>query len=121
MFATVPTLSSHVKAGRLTALAITSEQPSAAVPGVPTMNAVYPGFRAESWVGLLAPAKVPQSIIARLNAEVVRILAQPAVNARFAELGYETAGSTPGQFDQWIRAEHERWGRVIRAQKIRID
>lgn len=121
MFATVPTLNPHVKAGRLAALAVTSEQPSAALPGVPTMNAAYPGFRAESWVGLLAPAKVPGPIIARVHAAVVKILAQPEVKARFAELSYETVGSTPAQFDAWIRAEHERWGRVIRLQKIGIE
>ena len=121
MFATIPTLSPYVKAGRLHAIAITSEQRSAAVPGVPTMSETYPGFRAESWVGLLAPARTPREIIARLNAEVVTILALPEMKARFAELGYETVGSTPAQFDQWIRTETERWGKVIRAQKITLD
>jgi tripartite-type tricarboxylate transporter receptor subunit TctC len=121
MFATIPTLSPYVRAGRLHAIAITSEQRSAAVPGVPTMTETYPGFRAESWVGLLAPARTPREIIARLNAEVVTILALPEMKARFAELGYETVGSTPAQFDQWIRTETERWGKVIRAQKITLD
>jgi tripartite-type tricarboxylate transporter receptor subunit TctC len=121
MFATVPTLIPHVKAGRLHAIAITSEQRSSAVPGVPTMSETYPGFTAESWVGLLAPARTPHEIIARLNAEVVTILALPEMKARFAELGYETVGSTPAQFDRWIRAETERWGKVIRAQKITLD
>ena len=121
MFATIPTLSPYVKTGRLHAIAITSEQRSAAVPGVPTMSETYPGFRVESWVGLLAPVRTPREIIARLNAEVVRILALPEMKARFAELGYETVGSTPAQFDQWIRTETERWGKVIRAQKITLD
>lgn len=121
MFATIPTLSPYVKTGRLHAIAITSEQRSAAVPGVPTMSETYPGFRAESWVGLLAPARTPREIIARLNAEVVTILALPEMKARFAELGYETVGSTPAQFDRWIRTETERWGKVIRAQKITLD
>jgi tripartite-type tricarboxylate transporter receptor subunit TctC len=121
MFATIPTLNPYVKTGRLHAIAITSEQRSAAVPGVPTMSETYPGFRAESWVGLLAPARTPREIIARLNAEVVTILALPEMKARFAELGYETVGSTPAQFDQWIRTETERWGKVIRAQKITLD
>jgi tripartite-type tricarboxylate transporter receptor subunit TctC len=108
MFATIPTLRPYVKTGRLHAIAITSEQRSSAVPGVPTMSETYPGFRAESWVGLLAPARTPREIIARLNAEVVTILALPEMKARFAELGYETVGSTPAQFDQWIRTETER-------------
>lgn len=121
MFATVPTLIPHVKAGRLLALAITSGQRNSAVPGVATMSETYPGFKAESWVGLLAPARTPREIIARLNTEVVRVLALPEMKTRFAELGYETVGSTPAQFDQWIRSETERWGKVIRAQKITLD
>jgi tripartite-type tricarboxylate transporter receptor subunit TctC len=121
MFATVPTLSPHVKAGRLQAIAITSEKRSPALPGVPAMNETFPGFIAVSWVGLLAPAKTPREIIAHLNLEVVSILAQPELKARFAELGYETAGGTPAQFDRWMRVETERWGKVIREQKITIE
>ena len=121
MFATIPTLNPYVKAGRLHAIAITSEQRSPAVPGVPTMSETYPGFRAESWVGLLAPARTPREIIAYLNKEVVKILSHPELKARFAELGYETVGSTPAQFDRWIRAETARWGKVIREQKITIE
>ena len=82
---------------------------------------IYPGFVAEAWVGLLAPAKTPPGIIARLNSEVVGIIGQPQIKARFAEQGLETIGSTPAQLDQWIRAELERWGKVIRAQKITLE
>lgn len=121
MFATVPSLDAHVKAGRLHAIAITSEKRSAVIRGVPAMNETYPGFRAESWVGLLAPARTPREIIARLNAEVVRSLGLPDVKTRFAELGYETVGSTPAQFDLWLRAEIARWGKVIREQNITIE
>jgi tripartite-type tricarboxylate transporter receptor subunit TctC len=121
MFATVPTLNGFVKAGRLHAIAITAEKRSSAIPGVPTMKETFPGFTAESWVGLLAPARTPREIIAQLNSEVVSILAQPELKARFAELGYETVGSTPAQFDRWIRVETERWGKVIREQKITIE
>ena len=85
------------------------------------MNETYPGFSAESWVGLLAPARTPSGIIARLNAQVARSLGLPEVKARFAELGYETVGGTPAQFGLWIRAEIERWGKIIRAQKIAIE
>ena len=121
IFATIPTLMPHIKAGRLNALAITSPKRSAAVPGVPTMSETMPGFVAESWVGMLAPAQTPRDIIARLNAETIKILAQPEIRARFAELGYETVGSTPAQFDQWIRNETARWGKLIRAQKIILE
>ncbi len=121
MFATVPSVSSHMKAGRLRALAITSARRSPVAPGVPAMSETYPGFVSEAWVGLLAPAKTPPGIVARLNAEVIKILDLPDVKARFAEQGLETAGGTPAQLDQWIRAELERWGKVIREQKITLE
>jgi tripartite-type tricarboxylate transporter receptor subunit TctC len=121
MFPTVSTAAPHVRSGRLRALAVTSEQPSAALPGVPTMTGVYPNFIAESWVGLLAPAKLPPEIVPRLNTECAKLLALSEVKSRFAELGLETVGSTPAQFDQWIKSEIERWGRVIRARKITLE
>ena len=121
MFATVPSLNPHVKTGRLRAIAVTSEKRSAALPGVPTMNETYPEFRAESWVGLLTPARTPPEIVARLNAEVSKVLALSELKARFTELGYETVGGTPAQFDHWIRVELERWGKLIREQKITLD
>ena len=121
MFATVPSISSHLKAGRLRALAITSARRGAILPGVPAMNETYPGFVSEAWVGLLAPAKTPPEIVARINAEVSRILAQPEMKERFAEQGLETAGGLPAELDRWIRSELERWGRVIREQKITLE
>lgn len=121
MFATIPTLSPHIKAARLVAIAITSPKRSAIMPGLPTMSEPYPGFVAESWVGMLAPAQTPRAIITRLNGDVVKILAQPEIKTRFAEIGYETVGSTPAELDKWIRGETERWGKLIRAQKITLE
>jgi tripartite-type tricarboxylate transporter receptor subunit TctC len=121
MFPTVSTAAPHVRSKRLRAIAMTSDKPSAALPGVPLMMSVYPNFRAESWVGLLAPVKTSSEIIARLSAESSKVLAQADVKSRFTELGLETVGSSPAQFDQWIKTEIERWGRVIRAQKIVLE
>jgi tripartite-type tricarboxylate transporter receptor subunit TctC len=121
MFATVPSIRSHYRAGRLRALAITSGHRSTIAPGVPAMNELYPGFVAEAWVALLAPARTPPEIVARINLEVSRILAQPEMKERFADQGLEAAGGTPAQLDRWMRAEIERWGRVIREQKITLE
>jgi len=85
------------------------------------MAEIYPGFVAEAWVALLAPARTPPAIVARINAEASRILAQPDMKEQFAEQGLEAAGGTPEQLDRWIRAETERWGRVIREQKIMLE
>jgi tripartite-type tricarboxylate transporter receptor subunit TctC len=121
MFAAISSAGAFVKAGRLRALAVTSIKPTPLAPGLPAMAETYPGFRTEVWSGLLAPANTPPAIIARLNAELVRILAQPDMRTRLAEFGLEPAASTPAQFELWIRAEIERWGKVIRTQKITLE
>jgi len=121
MFATVPSVSAHVKAGRLCALAITSARRSEVLAGVPAMSETHSGFVSEAWVGLLAPARTPPEIVARLNDEVARVLGMPDTRARFAELGLETAPGSPADLDRWIRAEMERWGRVIREQRITLE
>ena len=121
MFATVTSVGVHVKTGRLRALAVTSARSSAVLPGVPAMSDTYPGFVSESWVGLLVPAKTPPEIVARLNAEVGRILDRTETRTRFAELGLETAPGPPEALDRWIRAEMDRWGRVIRERGITLE
>jgi tripartite-type tricarboxylate transporter receptor subunit TctC len=121
MFAAISSAGAYAKAGRLRALAVTSLTPTPLAPGLPTMADTYPGFRTEVWSGMLAPAKTPPEIIARLNTELARILAQPDVKTRLAEFGLEPVGGTPAQFDQWIRGEIERWSKVIRAQRITLE
>jgi tripartite-type tricarboxylate transporter receptor subunit TctC len=121
MFATVSSVSAHWKAGRLRALAVTSERTSAALPGVPPMHQTVAGFVAESWAGLLAPAKTPPEVLSRLNAEVVKVLNESSVRERFAELGQEIVGSTPAEFDAHIRSELARWGKIIRAARITLE
>ena len=121
MFPILATAAPHLRTGRLRAIAVTSEKPAPSLPGVATLSQTIPNFRAESWTGLLAPVKVPAEVIARANVETAKLLALPEVKSRATELGLETAASTPAQFDQWIKSEIERWGRVIRAQKITLE
>ena len=121
IFATAPSVSAHLKAGRVRALAVTSARRSPVFHGVPAMSETYPGFVSEAWVGLLAPARTPPEIVARLNAEVARILELPDTKTRFADLGLETAPSSPAELDRWIRSEMERWGRVIRERGITLE
>jgi tripartite-type tricarboxylate transporter receptor subunit TctC len=110
-----------VKSGKLKPLAITSERRSDFAPGVPAISEAIPGFRAEVWVGMFAPVKTPADIVNRLNAESVKVLATADMKARFAEHGLETVGSTPAQMDQWLRFEIDRWGKVIRDNKITLE
>ena len=88
------------------------------MPGAPAMNEFYPGLTGEAWMGLLAPAKTPDAIVERLNGEVAKALAQPDVKARLKDLGLNAFGSSPAQFDSYLRSESSRWGKLIRDQKI---
>jgi tripartite-type tricarboxylate transporter receptor subunit TctC len=111
----------HVQSGRLNALAVTSKERSPLVPGIPAVAETYPAFEAQSWVGLLAPAATPRSIVQRLNAETAKALATSEVKERFTGLGYEVVGSSPETFGRWLRDESAKWGKVIRDQHITAD
>jgi tripartite-type tricarboxylate transporter receptor subunit TctC len=118
----VPSALSHIKSGRLRALAVTSAQRSPELPSVPTVaESGYPGFEASTWYGLLAPAGTPAGVIARLNAEVNRALASPEVRGRLASEGGETLGGSPAQFAAFLAAEHAKWGRVVRESGAKVD
>jgi tripartite-type tricarboxylate transporter receptor subunit TctC len=122
MFPNVASAIPHVKSGRLRALAITSAQPSALVPGMPTVAAAgLPGYESVSPVGLFAPAKTPVAIIARLNQEMVRTLNRAEAKERFFNIGLETVGSSPEQFAAAIATDMKRWGKVIRDAGIRDE
>ena len=121
MIASAGLVMPHVKSGRLNVLAVTSRHRSALVPGVPAVSEVYPKFEAQSWVGVLAPVATPRVIVQRLNAEFVKTLAAPDLRERFMQQGYETVGSTPEQFGEWIRSESAKWGRIIRDQNITAE
>ena len=117
MFTTVRGAGEHVKSGRIRALAITADAPDAAFPDLPLMKSVYPEFVSWFWVGMLAPAKTPPPIVARLNADVVKVLRTEELRTRLGDLGLQTVGSTPDEFGQLLKREFERWGRVVAAIK----
>jgi tripartite-type tricarboxylate transporter receptor subunit TctC len=112
----------HVKSGRLRALAVTSAQPSALTPGLPTMSASgLPGFESSSIVGMFAPGRTPLPLINRLNADIVQVLATSEVQDRFLKMGVETVGSSPEQLSAAIKSEVTRFGKVIRDAGIRAE
>ena len=117
-----PSAMQYIRQGRLRAIAIGSEQRQAHLPEVPTMiESGLPGFTAGEWWGIYAPAGTPTAIVNRLNAEFVKALATPEVKQRLTELGFELGTISAAEFDQYQRAEYERWGKVARAAKIRVD
>jgi tripartite-type tricarboxylate transporter receptor subunit TctC len=112
----------HLRAGRLKGLAVSGAQRSGAMPNIPTMaESGYPQLQSGAWVGLVVPAGTPAPVIARLNAEVLKAIKDPALVAKLAEQSIEVAGSTPEQFGAFIRAEHEKWGKLINDARLNIE
>jgi tripartite-type tricarboxylate transporter receptor subunit TctC len=115
MFATASSVAPHMKAGRVRGIAITSAKASPLIPGLPTIAASgVPGYDYVSPWGILAPAKTPPTVIARLNQEIVRVLNKPEVRQRFLDTGTEIVASTPAQYAATIKTELASWGKVIR-------
>ncbi len=118
----VPPLYPFVQSGRLRGLAVGSTKRLAMMPDLPTIaEAGVPGYESSTWFGPLAPAKTPREIVVRLNTGLLKILQRPDVKKRFSEEGVEPLGSTPEEFDAYIKAEIERWGRVIKAAGVRPE
>ena len=112
----------QIRAGKLRALAVASEKRVAALPDLPTIGeSGYPGFEAWAWQGFVAPAKTPRPVINRLNAEFVKVTADPAIRQKLSESGFELQTSTPEQFADYIKAEIAKWAKVIRESNITLD
>jgi tripartite-type tricarboxylate transporter receptor subunit TctC len=115
----MPPAVTHVKAGRVRAIAVTSAQRSPALPDVPTTAELgQPRLLSSTWFALLAPKGTPASVVARLNAVSNEILADPAVRKRLAEMGASTLGGTSQQLAEHLAAETEKWGRLVRDARI---
>ena len=122
LFATLPTVLPLAKAGKLHALAVTGAQRNPAVPEVPTMaESGLPGFEVTNWIGVFAPAGTPSDIVAKLNAEIMRIMRSPDVQSRLANEGAKFRPTTPNEFGAFQKAEIAKWGKVIRDAGVRVD
>lgn len=110
-----------VRSGKLRGIAVTSTKRSAAAPELPAIAETVPGYDHEPWNGLLAPAKTPPRIVARINAEVVRALQTPEVRKIFSNEAGEAVGSSPEEFAAMIRSETAKWARVVKAAGITIQ
>lgn len=111
-----------IRDGRLRALAVTSPTRLALLPDVPTLaETVMPGFEVGAWQGMMAPARTPSAVIARLNAAVMAALGDPDVRAKLADQGTQPLGGTPEQYGQTLRDETARWGRVIAESGVKLD
>jgi tripartite-type tricarboxylate transporter receptor subunit TctC len=115
MFDNMPSSIAYVKSGKLRALAVTTPKRSPALPDVPTIaEAGVPGYSATSWFGLLAPANIPAPVVGKLNASILKALADPEVKKKLAEQGAEPHGEKPEQFAEFIRSETAKWGKTVK-------
>lgn len=112
----------HIKAGRVRLLAVTSPKRVSTMPDIPTMiEAGVPGYEATSWYMMIAPAKIPAPIVAKLHEETVRGLKSADITEALARGGSEPVGNTPREAAEFLKIEIERWGKVIRQAKVKID
>lgn len=121
MFSAIPQVLPHVKTGRLRAIAVGHPTRTRAAPDMPPVADTLPGFNNTTWYGLLAPGRTPREIVTRINADLNKLLSQPEFAQRVLFHGIEAASSTPEGLGEMIRAETERWRKVIKSAGIAVE
>ena len=124
MFENIAIMTPHIRQGKLKALAISSAKRSTLLPGVPTVAETgqgLEGFEVLGWFAVLAPSKTPPAVVTLLNAEINKMIAKPAIVAKFQELGAEPMGGSPEQAAAFIQSEEDKWGKVIREVGIKAN
>jgi tripartite-type tricarboxylate transporter receptor subunit TctC len=122
MFDSLPSAATHIKAGKVRALAVSGEERNPAFPDVPTMKeSGYPDLISYSWFGISVPAKTPQPIVDRLATEMQAVLKEPTVVKRWEEIGAESSTMTPAEFTRFVQAEIDKWVPVVKASGAKPD
>jgi tripartite-type tricarboxylate transporter receptor subunit TctC len=121
LFAISSTVLPHIRSGRLRALAITTAARAPSMPDLPAVAETLPGFEAVTWFGYMALAGTPQDIVARLNADITKVLARADVREPLATQGIEVKTSSPEQFGAYVRDEIAKWARVVKASGARAE
>ena len=121
-FNSIAPIIAHIRAGRVRVLGIASAKRSSQLPEVPTISeAGVPGFEAENWFGMFAPAQTPKRIIARLNEALVKVVRSPEIQKQFAALGADAVGNSPEEFAAFVRRDMEKYARVVRISGAKVD
>jgi tripartite-type tricarboxylate transporter receptor subunit TctC len=121
LFDNLPSSIGHIKGGRLRALAVTTAQRDPALPDTPTVADTVPGYEASAWFGMGAPKGTPRDVIEKLNAEINRALADPAMQKKLADLGGKPIPGTPEDFGKVMALETEKWAKVVTASGAKAE
>ena len=121
IFGTAAAVSPLISAGKLRAIAVTSEAPSPAFKGVPTVGATVPGYAVESWYGLYAPAATPPAVIEILNAAARAGARAPEFVRKIEQEGLTVIAGSPAELEAYVRGEEARWRKIVTENKIRLD
>jgi len=121
IFATMPTVLPHVRAGKLRALAVLGTARALALTEVPTVAESVPGFEVSNWIGLFGPASMPPVIVVRLNAEIQKVMQSPEIQKRLESEGAKFIPITPEQFAAFQKAELAKWAKTIKDANIKVD
>ena len=122
MFNSIPPAIQHIKSGRLRLLGVSTAKRSPQLPDVPTVSeAGVAGYESITWFGLLVPAKTPPAIITRLHRDLVKVVLAPDLRAQFEVQGYDAVGGSPAQFSAFIRAESEKYAKVVKISGAKVD
>jgi tripartite-type tricarboxylate transporter receptor subunit TctC len=121
IFDNMPSVISHIKAGSLRALAVTTTERSAELPDIPTVAETVKDYEASAWFGVGAPKGTPREIIEKLNKEMNEVLVEPAMKARLAELGGVPMVGTPEDFGKIVQSETDKWEKVVKFSGVRVE
>jgi tripartite-type tricarboxylate transporter receptor subunit TctC len=114
-------IAQHVKAGKLTALAVSTAERSKFYPGLPTIGETYPGFESQSWAAIFAPAQTPRPVLERLHGTLAKLVADTAVRERLEGQSCEIIGGSPEALSELVKSEQAKWGRLIREMHITVE
>jgi tripartite-type tricarboxylate transporter receptor subunit TctC len=120
-FAGIQAAQTLVRSGKLRALAVTTPKRIAALPDLPAVAEVLPGFEVVGWYGIIAPAKLPAPILAKLHTEIVKILNQPDIRERILSDGSEPVGNTPEEFSRYMHADLVKWAKLVKETGAKLD
>ena len=122
MFAIIPGVLQHVKAGKMTGLAVTALKRSTLAPDVPSVAELgYPQLESLAWIGLAAPAGTPQDVVERLSVETMRGMQAPEVRDLLGKAGFDVVAGSPGDFARWIGSEAQKWSQIVRISGAKVD